>query len=96
MLPSDMLSYLWMVRTLLRACRVRRALENTCKPVGDGPDAALTYGRGLLQVLCLTDAFKESCCIALKPPVLVLLIVSIGLPSNHLAMSCRWIRQSAI
>ncbi|CAK0779170.1 hypothetical protein CVIRNUC_004710 [Coccomyxa viridis] len=30
--------------------RVRRALENTCKPVGDGPDAALTYGRGLLQV----------------------------------------------
>lgn len=38
----------------LCACRVRRALENTCKPVGDGPDAALTYGRGLLQVLCLT------------------------------------------
>ena len=42
------------------ACRVRRALENTCKPVGDGPDAALTYGRGLLQVLCCTDDAKEN------------------------------------
>jgi hypothetical protein len=32
-------------------CRVRRALENTCKPVGGGaPDAPLTYGKGLLQV----------------------------------------------
>lgn len=31
--------------------RVRRALENTCQPVAAGqPDAALTYGRGLLQV----------------------------------------------
>jgi len=30
--------------------RVRRALENTAKPVGDGPDAKLTYGNGLLQV----------------------------------------------
>ena len=31
------------------ACRVRRGLENTCKPLGNGPDAALTYGRGLMQ-----------------------------------------------
>jgi len=31
-------------------CRVRRALENTCKPLGGGADAALTYGRGLMQV----------------------------------------------
>jgi len=31
---------------------VRRALENTAKPVGgDAPDAALTYGCGLLQVV---------------------------------------------
>ena len=30
--------------------RLRRALENTCKPIGgDAPDAVLTYGRGLLQ-----------------------------------------------
>lgn len=31
-------------------CRVRRALENTAKPVGSSPDALLTYGCGLLQV----------------------------------------------
>lgn len=37
-------------RGLRGLCSVRRALENTCKPVGNGPDAALTYGRGLLQV----------------------------------------------
>ena len=31
--------------------RVRRALENTCQPLGDDKtDAALTYGQGLLQV----------------------------------------------
>lgn len=31
--------------------RVRRAVENTCLPLGgDSPDAVLTYGRGLLQV----------------------------------------------
>lgn len=31
--------------------RVRRAVENTCTPLGgDSPDAVLTYGRGLLQV----------------------------------------------
>lgn len=30
---------------------VRRALENTCLPLGgDAPDAVLTYGRGLMQV----------------------------------------------
>lgn len=38
---------------MLRTCclfRLRRALENTCKPIGgDAPDAVLTYGRGLLQ-----------------------------------------------
>lgn len=33
------------------AGRVRRALENTCTPLGGGaPDAVLTYGRGLIQV----------------------------------------------
>lgn len=33
--------------------RVRRALENTCVPLGgDAPDAVLTYGRGLIQVRC--------------------------------------------
>ena len=32
-------------------CSVRRALENTCQPVGgDAADAILTYGRGLMQV----------------------------------------------
>ncbi|KAK9809052.1 hypothetical protein WJX72_008467 [[Myrmecia] bisecta] len=31
--------------------RVRRALENTCEPLGgDAADAVLTYGRGLIQV----------------------------------------------
>ncbi len=31
--------------------RLRRALENTAAPLGNGaPDAVLTYGRGLLQV----------------------------------------------
>ena len=35
----------------LHACRVRRALENTCLPLKEGsPDAVLTHGRGLLQV----------------------------------------------
>ena len=30
--------------------RVRRALENTCAPLGgNAPDAVLTYGRGLIQ-----------------------------------------------
>lgn len=33
-------------------CRVRRALENTAAPLGgDAPDAVVTYGRGLIQVL---------------------------------------------
>ena len=32
---------------------MRRALENTCLPVGpDEPAAALTYGCGLMQVTC--------------------------------------------
>lgn len=31
--------------------RVRRAVENTCMPLGGAsPDAVLTYGRGMLQV----------------------------------------------
>ena len=33
------------------AARVRRALENTCRPLGDfAGDGVLTYGRGLVQV----------------------------------------------
>lgn len=33
------------------ACRVRRALENTCQVIEQQKsDAVLTYGRGLLQV----------------------------------------------
>lgn len=37
---------------VITPARVRRAVENTCLPVGDAGDAAavLTYGRGLLQV----------------------------------------------
>jgi hypothetical protein len=32
-------------------CRLRQAIEASCLPLGgDAPDAALTYGRGLLQV----------------------------------------------
>lgn len=39
--------------------RIRRAVENTCMPVGDGsPDSVLTYGRGLLQV---DAAYKYMC-----------------------------------
>ena len=43
------------------SCRVPRALENTCKPVGSGPDAALTYGRGLLQVQFLDPIIVFHC-----------------------------------
>eukprot|EP00798_Chlamydomonas_sp_ICE-L_P009787 gene9786-7671_t len=36
--------------------RVRRAVENTCMPLGGAsPDAVLTYGRGLIQI---DEAFK--------------------------------------
>ena len=37
--------------TVRRAAQVRRALENTCVPLGDdASDGVLTYGRGLVQV----------------------------------------------
>jgi tripeptidyl-peptidase-2 len=35
--------------------RVRRAAENTARPLGGGPAGALTHGRGLLQVLDAYD-----------------------------------------
>ncbi|CAL8469996.1 g9538 [Coccomyxa elongata] len=41
--------------------RVRRALENTCLPLGgDAPDAVLTYGRGLLQVDKAVEYFEKA------------------------------------
>lgn len=39
----------------LAATQVRRALENTCAPLGDAAgDGVLTYGRGMLQVIRVT------------------------------------------
>ena len=41
------------------ACRVRRALENTCQVIEEQKsDAVLTYGRGLLQV-CACSALPQ-------------------------------------
>ncbi|MEW5301337.1 MAG: hypothetical protein WDW36_004201 [Sanguina aurantia] len=46
-----LLSGLKALGSTISPARVRRAVENTCLPLGgDAPDAVLTYGRGLLQV----------------------------------------------
>lgn len=43
--------------------RLRRALENTATPLGNGaPDAVLTYGRGLLQVDAAWDYLQRDAC----------------------------------
>ena len=80
---------LWMVRTLLCACRVRRALENTCKPVSDGPDAALTYGRGLLQVPCLNVILRREPYCGTEATYACDFMVSIESALRTPAMLCR-------
>ena len=66
----------WMV-----ACRVRRALENTCQVLGDdNADGILTYGRGLLQVkadtCCAVLCCAVLCCAVLCCAVLCCAVLS--------------------
>jgi hypothetical protein len=59
---------------------VRRALENTARPLGgDAPDAKLTYGCGLLQVLIPT-ASRRTICSASAPLLAV---------QHHLLLQCK-------
>jgi hypothetical protein len=62
--------------------RVRRAVEATAAPLGNGAaDAVLTYGRGLLQV-CNRSLLKECCCTA------HLVSNAVGLRTHDQACQC--------
>ena len=56
----------------LTPARLRRAVENSCLPVGERmPNGVLTYGRGLLQVsACVVMAVGVGWCVGLDQTTL--------------------------